>query len=397
VRFLLKIWIEILILCSKNVKLNKELAWKKMLNTNFYSPYQFAFFRIIFGIYLIAHFLLLMPYALELSEGSGLISLGNFLPMKAFIAILSMLSLLFTLGISRRSVALLLFLGSCCLINKSFFGPTIALPYVEFILLACAAIPAGEPLSLGQKTFAMGHWKMPGFIYGAAWIFLAVAYGIGGIYRMQNPSWLASQHYIFFNILNWCVIAFELSFVLLCAFSQTRKWAWMAMTLMQVAILLMGIHIDLTLGVLMLHLLVFDARWLRARAFKQHPIVFFDGHCGLCDWFVNFVISEDHKHSLLFSPLQGETAKSKIGTIEIKQLQSVILYDNKKIYRQSDAVLRILGYLGGFWRLLECATILPRGLRDRIYDYVARHRYQWFGQHESCRIPTSEERRFFVP
>lgn len=369
-----------------------------MLTINYYSPYQFALFRIIFGMYLILHFLLLMPHAYELSQISGIVPLSRLLPMRAFLASLSLLSILFTLGIWRRTTALLLFLASCCLADRNFFGPTLAPPYIEFILLACVFVPAGEALKLRKKPKTHRHWAMPRWIFRGAWIILAISYCISGLYRMQNPSWLIlTQSFVFLKILSWCYISFELSFIILCIFEITRKWAWLIMTLIQVVILLTGIHIELTLGLLMLHLFVFDARWLKAPAFKEHPIVFFDGQCGLCDWFVNFVISEDHNRVLLFSPLQGETAKTVISHIELDKLQSVILYDNNQLYRQSDAILRTLGYLGGLWRLLELAKIFPRPLRDRIYDYIAKRRYKWFGHHEMCRIPTPDERRFFVP
>ena len=365
---------------------------------NFYSPYQFAFFRIIFGLYLIVHFLLLISRSHELSEVIALIPIAKFLPMRAFLVFLSLLSLLLTFGLWRRVTALILFLASCCLLDRNFFGSTLTLPCVEFILLVMAIAPAGEALALDPKSPSEQPWEMPRWLYKSAWIFLALCYGLSALYQLQNPSWLLlTQPFIFIKILNWCYRAFELSFIIFCIFNKTRKWAWIIMTSIQLVILLTGIHVGVTLGLLMLHLFVFDARWLKARAFKDNPIVFFDGYCGLCDWFVSFVISEDKNHVLRFAPLQGERAKLIISAHEIEKLKSVILYDNQKLYRQSDAILRTLSYLGGLWRLLELGVYLPRGIRDRLYDYIAEHRYKWFGQHELCKIPTPEERRFFLP
>ena len=369
-----------------------------MFKINDYSPYQFGFFRIIFGLYLMTHFLLLMPHAHELLEITGLVPFNTLLPMQIFLSSLILLSLFFTLGIGRKIVALLLFLASCCLIDRNFLGPTLTLPYSEIILLACACAPAGEAFVLLPKNSFDKHWKMPRWLLGGAWLVLALCYFMSGLYRLQNPAWLIlAQPSNLLKILSWSFIAFELSFIILCIFEKTRKWAWLIMTLIQVIILVTGIHSELTLSLLLLHLFVFDARWLKARTFKEYPIIFFDGHCGLCDGFVNFVMSEDHEHIMRFSPLQGQSAKSFINTGEIEKLQSIVLFDNNKLYRQSDAVLRTLSYLGGLWKLLAWAAVIPRPIRDGVYKFIAQYRYKWFGHHESCRIPTPEEKRYFLP
>lgn len=135
---------------------------------------------------------------------------------------------------------------------------------------------------------------------------------------------------------------------------------------------------------------------LRPRKFASHPIVFFDGHCGLCNWFVNLAISADHQRILRFSPLQGKAAFGKIDPNDINKLDSIILYDDNQSYRQSDAILRILSYLGGAWRLFEISYILPRSIRDFLYHVIARNRYRWFGKTDSCRLPSLEEKKYFL-
>jgi predicted DCC family thiol-disulfide oxidoreductase YuxK len=128
------------------------------------------------------------------------------------------------------------------------------------------------------------------------------------------------------------------------------------------------------------------------------PVVFFDGVCGLCNRFVDFVIRHDSGGAFRFAPLQGETAHEHLTEADVRDLKTFVLLDGEGTYRKSTAVLRVLGRLGGFWRAV--ATVLwlvPRPLRDVGYACVARHRYAIFGKKEACRLPTLAERGRFLP
>lgn len=61
-----------------------------------------------------------------------------------------------------------------------------------------------------------------------------------------------------------------------------------------------------------------------------------------------------------------------------------------RVYRRSEAALRIVRHLDGPWPLLRVLRIVPRPIADRLYDWIARNRYRWFGHQESCRVPTPE-------
>lgn len=127
-------------------------------------------------------------------------------------------------------------------------------------------------------------------------------------------------------------------------------------------------------------------------------IVFFDGVCGLCNRFVDFLIARDSKSKLSFAPLRGETAKRLLGKDGPQEavLLTVILIDSKGMHVKSDAAIRTLSHLGGVWHLAALFYLVPRPLRDLVYDWVARNRYSWFGKRESCRLPAPAERaRFF--
>lgn len=131
---------------------------------------------------------------------------------------------------------------------------------------------------------------------------------------------------------------------------------------------------------------------------QEHPVIFFDGFCGLCNTFVNFVLPRDRRRLFRFAPLQGETANERLDRQDVDDLGTLVLLDEQGTHRRSAAVVRILKRLGGFWRLLAILLwVVPRPLRDLGYRVVARYRYRVFGKKEACRVPTAEEREHFLP
>jgi len=129
-----------------------------------------------------------------------------------------------------------------------------------------------------------------------------------------------------------------------------------------------------------------------------HPVLYFDGVCGLCSRAVDFVMRHDRKGWFRFAPLQGETAAVRLTSNDVADLQSMVLVTEQGTYRRSAAAVRILWQLGGLWWLLGWLLwIIPRPLRDLAYGSVARMRYRLFGKHETCRLPTPEERERFLP
>ena len=135
------------------------------------------------------------------------------------------------------------------------------------------------------------------------------------------------------------------------------------------------------------------------------PVLFFDGHCGLCNTFVDFVLARDRAVRFRFSPLQGETAARLVPDDAVRPVsaddpappRSVVLCEEGAVFRRSDAALRALAGLGGAWRAVHLLRAVPRPLRDAAYGFVARHRYRWFGRREVCRMPGPGERERFLP
>lgn len=125
-------------------------------------------------------------------------------------------------------------------------------------------------------------------------------------------------------------------------------------------------------------------------------ILFFDGVCNLCNSSVDFVIRHRKDQSIHFAPLQGATAASLLPA-EYLQLSSLVLYSDGKIYDKSQAAIRLSSLLKFPFNIFTIFRFLPTPLTDFFYDRVAKNRYRWFGKKETCRIPTPEERTFFIP
>ncbi len=118
----------------------------------------------------------------------------------------------------------------------------------------------------------------------------------------------------------------------------------------------------------------------------NQSVIFYDGHCKLCNRAVNFIIKHDKTKKFRFAPLQSDLAKDAMsGTQMYKQNPDSIVYlENKKFYQQSTAILRVMKKLGRGWQLLYALIIIPRFIRDWIYMLISRYRYRWFGKNEHC-------------
>ena len=126
-------------------------------------------------------------------------------------------------------------------------------------------------------------------------------------------------------------------------------------------------------------------------------IVFFDGVCGLCNRFVDYLLKHDKQHHLKFAPLQGEAAHEYLSEEDIEAFDSIQYYSDGKVYNKSTAALRIFIKLGGWYKFLGyTGYVFPRFIRDWIYDIVANNRYKWFGKRDQCRIPSSGEKKRFL-
>jgi predicted DCC family thiol-disulfide oxidoreductase YuxK len=125
---------------------------------------------------------------------------------------------------------------------------------------------------------------------------------------------------------------------------------------------------------------------------KQDKIVFFDGECMLCNRSVDFLLKADKKKHLRFASLQSGYLKNLTFHDNLPEDDSIIFYDEGRLYTLSSAVLKIAAYLPMPYKLAVVFKIIPRPWRDSIYRFIARHRFRWFGKRQTCRMPDDESR-----
>ncbi|RSK29222.1 thiol-disulfide oxidoreductase DCC family protein [Bacillus sp. HMF5848] len=130
----------------------------------------------------------------------------------------------------------------------------------------------------------------------------------------------------------------------------------------------------------------------------MHPIILFDGVCNLCEGIVQFIIRHDKKAVFRFASLQSNIGRSllKKHNLPVDDLDSFVLIVNNQAYIKSTAALKLALWLGGGWRLAYVGIMLPSVIRNRMYDFVARNRYKWFGRKQACMMPTPEIKLRFL-
>ncbi len=130
----------------------------------------------------------------------------------------------------------------------------------------------------------------------------------------------------------------------------------------------------------------------------QDRIIFFDGVCNLCNAAIDLVLKFDQKGVFKIASLQGQTAESLLKNSPLRtELKAIVYWDQGRVSSGGEAVLKILHELNGLRWLGKLGRLLPSRLLIYAYNWVADHRYQVFGQRDTCRLPTPEERRRFLP
>lgn len=127
-------------------------------------------------------------------------------------------------------------------------------------------------------------------------------------------------------------------------------------------------------------------------------VVLFDGVCNLCSGSVQFIIRHDRMGKFRFASLQSEVGQELMKRYNLGSgaLHSILVIKNNVLYERSDAALQIAAHLDGFWSFLRIFKIIPRIVRDGIYNWIARNRYSFFGKKDACMIPTPELKERFL-
>jgi len=132
---------------------------------------------------------------------------------------------------------------------------------------------------------------------------------------------------------------------------------------------------------------------------RHKQLILFDGVCNLCNASVQFIIKHDKKDIFRFTALQSEAGQELIKkyNIDMVKTDSIILYsETQGIFYKSTAALKIASYLGFPRNIMVVFLIIPPFIRNRVYDYIAKNRYKWYGKRETCMVPTPELQNKFI-
>lgn len=131
---------------------------------------------------------------------------------------------------------------------------------------------------------------------------------------------------------------------------------------------------------------------------RPERVVLFDGVCKLCCGWVRFIIPRDPRARLRLAPLQSDPARRLLADhdLPLTRFDTIVLIEEGAAHVRSEAVLRVMRQLRAPWRWLALLRVVPRPLRDWVYDRVAANRLAWFGRRESCLVPTAEIRGRFL-
>ena len=131
---------------------------------------------------------------------------------------------------------------------------------------------------------------------------------------------------------------------------------------------------------------------------NDHSIILFDGVCNFCNSAVNFTIKRNNQANISFAPMQTEAGQKLLKEYDLPlgDMESFIFIDKGNAYKRSTAALRVCRYLRGLWPLCYGLIIVPKFIRDAVYNWIAKNRYKWFGVRQECMIPTPEVKARFL-
>jgi predicted DCC family thiol-disulfide oxidoreductase YuxK len=395
---------------------------------------QYSLARSMFGAYLMIHFLHLVPWARELFSSEGVLADGSLSPLlhlfpnvlalwdgsifvTGLVILGAALCVPFAAGWHDRPAAIAIWYIWACLHGRMPLIGNPGLPYVGWLLLAHACLPPAPYGSWAARGRADpgGAWRMPGGVFLAAWVLMALGYTYSGWTKLISPSWLdgtavarvlenplarpgpvrdlvLSLPETLLRAVSWGALSMELTFAPLALVRRLRPWLWGMMLSMHLGLMFLIDFVDLSLGMVMLHLFTFDPGWIgprragvgnAARADTSGTEwIFYDGHCGLCNRAVRFVLAEDPAGRLFrFAPLGGETFLSVVPLADRVALPDSLMVRTVEgaLLTRTEAVRHVLRRLGGAWRLADfIAGILPRRACDRVYSKVAAVRGRLF-------------------
>jgi len=130
----------------------------------------------------------------------------------------------------------------------------------------------------------------------------------------------------------------------------------------------------------------------------KKPIILFDGICNLCNSAIQTVIKHDPDGKFQFASLQSNEGQKLLQQYQlpVNNFTSFVLIQNGDVYTKSTGALKVAKQINGWWKLLYVFIILPKFIRDPVYNWIANNRYKWFGKKDECMIPTPELKARFL-
>lgn len=131
---------------------------------------------------------------------------------------------------------------------------------------------------------------------------------------------------------------------------------------------------------------------------SMQKVVLFDGVCNLCNSSVQKLIRWDKKETLKFASLQSKFGQRLLSDLKLDKdnFTSILYLKGNQVFTRSTAAILILTDLGGGWKIMRIFYLIPKILRDKIYDWISKNRYKWFGKKEQCWLPTPELKKRFL-
>lgn len=388
---------------------------------------QYSLFRILLGIYLFVHTVILSGRLLRIWQ-SPLINLASFLSLDlslfgfqlnvsfllACAVLAAFLSLLLVVGLFDRAAAIVLALLLLLLPLRATPEVDVILSHMSRLFLCCLlfshSLHQANPWgALSNKLYSPVNylWKLSSSVFADIWLLLCFGYLYLGLRKIVFFFWLDkylsaenARGFLLSGAVPSSVLAasllallcFELSFPLLVISRRFRPRVWFLMLIVQLLFTLFFAAITANIGLFFLHLLAFDPAWLKAQETESSELVLYDSQCSLCQGFIRFLLSEDRRKNVFrFSPQGSSSAKQALSSFsenaetDLSPSMLLLSVDNK-LLKKGAALLYILRHLGGLWTVTaELLQLIPLSVLDRFYGFVAHSRYRFFGEvADSC-------------
>lgn len=130
---------------------------------------------------------------------------------------------------------------------------------------------------------------------------------------------------------------------------------------------------------------------------KDKLYLLYDGDCGFCNFWVQWILSRDKKDRFLFVSLQSVLGQQFLRerNLDTTIFNTIYLWKPQAFYLQkSTAIIKIAQNIGGIYRLAALGYLIPLWIRDQFYHWISINRYRF--NTKACRILTIEEQKKFV-